>query len=400
MSVTTPRADAANALFSVQAVWQNGTATRNAAMIGLGSMNGVYLGRLGPAAPPASFHGSIAATYAQPTADGSFENSPYIYDLAWFRRSTFFDGFHGTVRDRDLATLPSTYATEATGAIGTKANGAILTPDDGYYAPEIHFALPFHRTEYVNTEPGALWLSRFFQLIPAANGSSTAISQTDAAPAQLRAGRTYPQQWNRAVFGPLQPLATRTHDDLMTFTLPMFSEGSGHPGFSSFDTTGMALSSGGKLIGRVDSLAGQFTVQPGPARYQLDADATRSAPHTLSTAVHATWTFRSQHADSDAQLPLLSVRMSPALDENNSAPAGRPYAIPLTASAPVSAIGAEVSFDDGHTWQPAPVRGSGTVRTAVVRHPARAGFVSLRIHAQDRAGNSVSQTVIRAYPIA
>jgi subtilisin family serine protease len=400
LSVVAPRADATNALYSVQATWAGDGGGRNAAMVGFDSTDGVFLGQIGPAVAPAAFHGSIAATYAHADADGSFDNSPYTYDLAWFRRGSFFDGFRGTVRPRDLATLSAAYATEATGAIGTKSNGAVLNPEDGYYSPEIRFALPFQRTEYVNTEPGALWISRFVQLNPAADGSTTAISQTDSAPAQLRAGHTYPQQWNRAVFGPLQPLATRTHDDLMTIIVPMFSEGSGHPGYSSFDTTGLALSAGGKLLGRVDSLAGQFTVPAGPAHYQLDADATRSAPHTLSTAVHATWTFRSRHAAGDVPLPLLTVRMSPTLDDHNTAPAGRPYAIPLTASAPLSALGAEVSYDDGHTWQPAPVRGSGTARTATVRHPATAGFVSLRIHARDRAGDEVTQTVIRAYAIA
>ena len=113
-----------------------------------------------------------------------------------------------------------------------------------------------------------------------------------------------------------------------------------------------------------------------------------------------TWTFRSGHAAKDVPVTLLTVRMSPALDDRNVAPAGRPYAIPLTASARVTTMAAEVSYDDGHTWQSVPVRGSGAAWVATVRHPAAAGFVSLRIHARDHAGDTVTQTVIRAYPIA
>jgi hypothetical protein len=34
---------------------------------------------------------------------------------------------------------------------------------------------------------------------------------------------------------------------------------------------------------------------------------------------------------------------------------------------------------------------------ATVSHPSGAGFVSLRVHAEDAAGTSVTQTAIRAY---
>ncbi len=55
----------------------------------------------------------------------------------------------------------------------------------------------------------------------------------------------------------------------------------------------------------------------------------------------------------------------------------------------------EASFDDGKTWQRVSVRDG----EAELRHPNRAGFVSLRATAVDRSGNTVTQTVIRAYEI-
>jgi hypothetical protein len=263
------------------------------------------------------------------------------------------------------------------------------------------FALPARHTEYVSAEPGTLWISGFFQVVPSDDGEADAISQVStAAPATFRAGHTYPQQWNRAVFGPMDLIAQRSHDDEMAFTVPLFGEGSGHPGYSTTDTARLALSSGGKLLGAVDSVSGQFTVPAATGWYQLDASSTRSAPHTLSTAVSGTWRFRSGHATTDVPLALLTVRMSPALDERNTAPAGRPLRLPLTASRPVSAMAVEVSSDDGKTWRPATVGGSGAGWVALVRHPSKAGFISLRVHARDRSGNTVTETVIRAYKLA
>ena len=400
LSIASPRTGAGLAMYTVQAVWRSSSVS-DAAMIGFGAVNRVFLGQIGPAVAPASFHGFVSATFARIAPDKSFDNSPYSYDLAWFGRGAFFNGLHGAVRSRDLATLRTTYATEATGVRGVRANGAVLNADEGYFFTNIPFALPAHRTEYVNVEPGALWQSSFFQVVTDGAGQIDAITQAStAAPAKLRAGHTYPQQWNRAVFGPMDPIVQRTHDDKMTIILPLFGEGPDHPGYSTVDTAGMALSTGGKLIGQVDGLGGQFTVPAGTAGYQLDASATRGAPHTLSTAVSGTWTFQSGHSGTDVALGLLTVRMSPVLNDRNVGPTGRAFAIPLTASRRLSGLQAEVSFDDGHSWRPAAVSGSGAAWVATVHHPAGAGFVSLRVYARDRSGNTVTETVIRAYPIA
>jgi hypothetical protein len=52
-----------------------------------------------------------------------------------------------------------------------------------------------------------------------------------------------------------------------------------------------------------------------------------------------------------------------------------------------------VSFDDGASWRRVPV----VAGTAIVAHPAGAGFAALRASATDTAGNTVEQTIIRAY---
>jgi hypothetical protein len=66
----------------------------------------------------------------------------------------------------------------------------------------------------------------------------------------------------------------------------------------------------------------------------------------------------------------------------------------------VRSLTVEVSFDDGVSWQAVPVVRLGQQAFAAIHHPARPGFVSLRARSSDTDGNTVDQTVIRAYRIA
>jgi hypothetical protein len=58
----------------------------------------------------------------------------------------------------------------------------------------------------------------------------------------------------------------------------------------------------------------------------------------------------------------------------------------------VTSLKVEVSADDGATFQRAVTVGS----TALI--PGGRTPVSLRVTAKDKAGNTVTQTVVRAYP--
>jgi hypothetical protein len=56
-----------------------------------------------------------------------------------------------------------------------------------------------------------------------------------------------------------------------------------------------------------------------------------------------------------------------------------------------------VSYDEGARWTPAVVRKAGQRFEALLDHPDGAPYVSLRASAQDSDGNTVEQTLIRAY---
>jgi hypothetical protein len=101
-----------------------------------------------------------------------------------------------------------------------------------------------------------------------------------------------------------------------------------------------------------------------------------------------------------------SVRITPPVDQTNTAPAGKATTLGLTvtrqkgsAAKAAKTLTVDVSYDDGKTWKKAVVKGSGATWTIGVTHPKAAGFVSLRVLLTDQAGNTLKQTVKRAYRI-
>jgi hypothetical protein len=154
---------------------------------------------------------------------------------------------------------------------------------------------------------------------------------------------------------------------------------------------------------------GQFAIPDSPGRYTLRATATRAELWSaIGTRANVSWTFREPGAGAPARpLPLFVVRAAGAVDAQGRARAGGPYPLTLSAQGQpgnaavrLAALKVEVSYDDGTTWSAAPTRFTGDRGVAVLQHPAGDGFASLRIFARDCAGNTVSQTVVRAYQIS
>ncbi|MEU4425894.1 S8 family serine peptidase [Actinoplanes sp. NPDC024001] len=406
--LTAPQAGAGTAFAAINADWM----TENVGYltgIGGSTFDTLYAGPISGATDP-SLLASVNGTFAAPGAAGDFLNSPYSTDLAYFSPGRMFHGLRKSPRLSELAKFDAAYAAEATGARGAKANPARFTEDSVYWIVPLPFDLPARRTEYVN--PQTQWGGLFMQEVPPASEDEfpVTVSELNAGRQPVRAGHTYRQDWNRAVFGPnvTQPLSdplwvTRQGDFLIAY-LPLSSDGAGHPGFSYASTETTALYRGNTKIG--EGL--QFEVPPEPATYRLEATAKRAAPHTLSTEIRASWTFRSGHVAGEQfqRLPVHTVRFAPRLDDRSAAPAGRRFEIPVFVEhqpgadvGRVRKVKVEVSYDDGRTWQKAAVSGAGDRRVATVHHPRGAGFASLRMSAADTAGNTVEQTLIRAYAL-
>jgi hypothetical protein len=357
-------------------------------------------------------------------------DSPYAYHLAWFQRGRYWTGIERDVRLPELAVVRGEYRTPMPGRIGTVFAGAFAPEGSAGAGFVFPFRLPFERTEYY-IAADARWQTEF-QTVEAETGFFESVHTKPLF--SLRRGHRHTELWGSAVHGPAFPevegspsqwvyrhagggeeslagVELAQDSDGIAVSVPVYNDFSeDHEGFSREDSGRTALYVNGELLGEFErSGLGDFGVPDAEATYRLEISGVRPSFAEVSTEVSATWTFRSAHVP-DATftpLPVMAIRFGPALDEHNAARAGRAFALPVwvqrQAGPPAAGLrdlDLDVSYDEGATWQPVPLTRAGDRWLAKLLHPATAGSVSLRAEASDRAGNSVQQTIIRAYRLS
>jgi hypothetical protein len=233
-----------------------------------------------------------------------------------------------------------------------------------------------------------------------------------AKPRSYSAGRQYTERFNTGVFGPHltgpltdgedRPGAVRVGDTFLAY-LPLFSDGAGHIGDSRYSRARSTLYAGGTRVVAVDTPLTGVSYELPAAKRSLRLTTDVSRPTTLSsvsTRVTAEWTFTSAHVtDVGQRLPLSVVRFTPRLSMESTAKAGTRFSVPFTVEGAATArtarkLAFSVSYDDGRTWHPAKAVDG---KRLDLRHPAKAGAVSLRVTLTDAAGNTLKQTIHRAY---
>ncbi|MEU8075699.1 S8 family serine peptidase [Catellatospora citrea] len=399
VALTMPQRDAAPTAINISANWDDGLRYPGVQLNGQ-SFQDVFFGRIGPAVTAPEFAVTLGIGLARPGKDGTFRNSPYTYDLAYVSKGDMFTGLARTLSPANLATVKAEYRSQSATATAVRYHRAAAPGGPGPIGSNSAIDLPFHATEYYNTDGGLIWTTTFVE------GPNSTTQEATYQP-----GKTYTQTWNAAPFGPTvldAPSWSATgyagrEGDVITVQPALFADAAGRPLGRDDLQVHLRLSRNGKEIGTAEGSYAEFTVPAAKATYKLEATVTRLAPDTLSTSVSVAWTFTSAHTSAPERFPLTTARPTPLLDDTNTARAGRPMAIPValdqhttTASAPCRELGVEASFDDGRTWVRLPVIWG----TAFISHPKRPGFVSLRVKATDTAGNTVTQTIVRAYRIA
>ena len=163
-----------------------------------------------------------------------------------------------------------------------------------------------------------------------------------------------------------------------------------------------------------------FQMSPDQATYRLETVETY-APGAVAGAINpilfdlaprteTTWTFQSRRslnppprgyschaqATSCQFQPLIQLRHDLPLDLTNSAPADKPfvYHVSATNSTPVTVVKVQWSTD-GVTWRQAAVQPDGDRWQVTIDKPS--GDVWLRTDARDGAGNTVTQTMQKAF---
>ncbi|MEU4092481.1 S8 family peptidase [Streptomyces sp. NPDC026673] len=341
--------------------------------------------------------------------NGTWRHGAVNYRPAW-NRTGDLAGFTTKLRPGNFARLALTVGAPAAGKTGS-LSAAPLTPNGSWFDffPE-DGALPRTVTDYVL--PGVKWRYAVNQHgAPGEDGNPLwEGSQTVTRARSYTAGRSYTQRFNIGVFGPHlyradgeASGAVRLGDDFSAY-VPLFSDGAGHVGVSDYTRAKSALYADGTRVFTSDTpLNGDTHTLPAGARaYRLTTDVSRPAAlSAVSTRVTAEWTFRSAHVPGDtmAWLPLSAVRFAPELRAASTAKAGRAFTVPFTVEGAADVrtarkLAFSVSYDGGRTWKPAKVADRERLE---LRHPARPGTVSLRVVLTDAHGNTVKQTVYRAY---
>ncbi|MET8911834.1 S8 family serine peptidase [Micromonospora sp. NPDC004551] len=354
----------------------------------------------------------VNGMWGQVAEDGSLHNSPYAYRVYLYEPEKMMTGLTRRLRAGDFATVRSRISADVPGvpvsrtAVAHAPGNSPVYRDERTIPPSFTYDVPSTVTEYYNQDKKAVWQSTSSQL---------RYTYYESAWTSFQPGRTYDVKWANGVAGPVFPepnfgqqFATRYWGDTLGGPGPLHGDGTGHMGFRHVrgGSVQVDLYRNGVKIGDANQAPWVWNVPAEKGDYRLAATFRSDPEFALSTVVDAEWTFPSAHVGDGelVKLPMTAIRYSPELDIDNRAPAGRLFAIPVSLDRQVGAapgrtrtLTVEASFDDGTTWQRLTVQRSGEKAVAWVHNPAGTGFVSLRAAATDTSGNTVKQTVIRAY---
>ncbi|MER5336101.1 S8 family serine peptidase [Micromonospora sp. NPDC002717] len=337
--------------------------------------------------------------------------SPYSYELLKYQHGISADQRY-QVSAAELATVDTSFHASTP---GTEAGYArfLTSPLQSFIVMTlIRTTMPRSLTEYVTAgrptwelmAPAGVW-----EPLPGFQQTATSV---------LQPGQRLTRAWNKPVVRSAIPAdhpegAVRIGDVGVVLNTGLLDAATGQY-WTMPNNTDKALTAvyrDGQLLGSAPAAAVAFPMTPERAEYRVVTDVRRDQPWwTTSTKVNTAWTFHSQPGGDRALLPVLSVGYDVDVALDNSVQAQSTADISLDFWYPKGLAGPRIreaklwaSYDDGATWQQVTVTAGGdaTVKGAV-KSPALAdtnGFVSLRVQATDADGNTVEQTVTRAYKL-
>ncbi|WP_067428694.1 S8 family peptidase [Nocardioides jensenii] len=360
----------------------------------------------------------LTARMAQGRVDlriSGIEDSRYTYDVVQVSQGRVPEQVVHEVTRRNSATVTARYH-EMGGEPWAKEQRFAWRPWQDHTIVESQRELhtPQQRTETISSGAAdTLWRQHVLHLYswdtmnPITTGAVHGIRT-------YRPGEKVTYDWFGPVVRPAVPagtVPTRTNDTLKLNVAELAGDGGSTYDRASAAETTMRLFENGELIVSGDRAWGTYPAGSPEADYRLDLEVERSkdANWEFSTHTETSWRFHSgRPRTGTADLPLLQVDydvpagLDHAVRPGSIRPLG--FKVGLLGSAhgaPVTNVRAWVSFDDGDSWQRlALVRWGRSGWRTLLRHPRDAGHVSLRVHAEDREGNSIDQTVVRAYGIS
>ncbi|MFJ8462765.1 S8 family peptidase [Streptomyces swartbergensis] len=314
-------------------------------------------------------------------------------------------GYTKHYKASELATVKAGLGAAATGKKGSLSAVGWMPWSNSASSIGIQQSLPGTRTLHLSTAGGVEWQLDFNQYGGVdADGFPVDEAGYTLGTQKYAAGKTYSKTVNTAVFGP------RINSDFGIFregndlfgSLPLFADGKGNAGYSTFSAVDTTLYRNGKKIGSNDDpLFGekQFKVPAGDAEYKLTTSVKRSVKvAAASTRIDASWTFRSKKTADLTQLPASTARFNAATGLDSKVPVGKTVSIPVTVEGAakgsnLKSLSVYVSYDYGKTWKKLTVN-KGKVS---FKNPAKGKAISFHAKIADKKGNKSTVSIYNAY---
>ncbi|MET8528219.1 S8 family serine peptidase [Micromonospora sp. NPDC005172] len=258
---------------------------------------------------------------------------------------------------------------------------------------------PGPRTDWVSAGDGVRW-KQFADVVNWGRSNTDEIA--------YRPGSVQKDRW----FGPI------TRPRLLTYDIPFRSEFGMSAYIQGFGDAGAAHSGGAAMLQRIsfyqgdrqlvqfenwpELFAGDLPAQTSPYRLVVETE-TKPEYSPYSSSTRTDWTFFSGAVTEVQATPLVQLDYGTDVDLAGRAPRRNdltitPVVVGSTAAKDgVSSLALEVSYDDGRTWQRQTLKERKGTWTAALNAPGQAGYVSIRVTAQQRNGGGVTQTVRRAF---
>ncbi|MFF7792199.1 S8 family serine peptidase [Streptomyces sp. NPDC007991] len=314
-------------------------------------------------------------------------------------------GYTKHYKASELATVKAGLGAAAKGKKGSISAVGWMPWSNGASSIGIQQSLPGTRTLHLSTAGGVQWQLEFAQSGGVdADGFPVDEAGYAMGTHKFAAGKTYSKTVNTAVFGP------RLNADFGLFrennqiygSLPLFADGKGNAGYSTFSAVDTTLYRDGKKVGsNNDPLFGEkpFKVPAGDAEYKLTTSVKRSVKvAAASTRIDASWTFRSKKTSGIKQLPASTVRFNAATGLDSKVPAGKTVSVPVTVEGAakggnLKSLSVYVSYDYGKTWKKLTV----TKGKVSFKNPAKGKAISFHAKIADKKGNKSTISIYNAY---
>lgn len=372
---------------------------------------------------------------------------PYTYNLDFVAPPGTIPSQHFVARPADLATVQEHYFQDVPSdgfwaTVGGTHAQFLSVGVAGNFFP---IRLPARQVQYLSASPPMIWSTAVAASPSGAGGQSGAFQL-------FHRGQRVAVDWNRyplhpgpnaslpgAAIFPVLPSASRAGNTLTLDITPFSDNELGHlgtgfsgplPGHLHFPTGHFALFENGIKIASGNAATAshhfpdlflQANLSPRPSVIKFVLTASRASQgFVLSAASRDVWTWRSRQEPGVTVPPpwvcgitlsrrcavqgMLVPRYQVAGLSLAGATSPGTQRIDLAVThlqharlSPIARLRLQVSINGGRTWRNASVHRRGASRFVAFFTAAAGQLVTLRLSARDRAGDAVTETVLRAY---